>query len=73
MFSALGLLVADVRHDFVSALGGVESSVADPGKLEASFAEMEKQARDVLARQGFAPGSDGARALRRPQGGRPDL
>lgn len=55
VFSALGLLVADVRHDFVAALGGMVSTAADPKDLERRFDEMETQARAALKTEGFAP------------------
>jgi N-methylhydantoinase A len=54
VFSALGLLAADVRHDFVVALGGVISTTADPSRLEQQFQVMEAQARGVLAGEGFS-------------------
>lgn len=53
VFSALGLLAADVRHDYVAALGGVISTAADPDSIERLFHGMEKTARDVLASEGF--------------------
>jgi N-methylhydantoinase A len=53
VFSALGLLAADVRHDYVAALGGVISTVANPDSIERLFHGMEKTARDVLASEGF--------------------
>jgi N-methylhydantoinase A len=53
VFSALGLLAADVRHDYVTALGGVTSTAADPVKIERAFADMESDARRVLAAEGF--------------------
>jgi N-methylhydantoinase A len=52
-FSAVGLLVTDVRLDFVTALGGVHSDRADLGALEAAFRAMEQQADAELAEQGF--------------------
>jgi N-methylhydantoinase A len=52
VFSAVGLLAADVRHDFVRALGG--GTAADPGRLEQLFQEMEDEARRVLASEGFS-------------------
>ena len=55
VFSALGLLVADVRHDYVTAMGSVHTTVADPARLEQAYADMEREARQVLGRQGFAP------------------
>ena len=54
VFSAIGLLAADVRHDHVAALGGVVSAAVDPEKLERAFAEMEDEARRVLAAEGFS-------------------
>lgn len=54
VFSALGLLAADVRHDFVAALGGVVSTTADPDLLEQLFLGMETRARGVLAGEGFS-------------------
>jgi N-methylhydantoinase A len=62
VFSALGLLAADVRHDFVAALGGVVSSAAEPGRLEQLFHAMEEQARQVLAGEGFS--GDAVRLIR---------
>ena len=53
VFSAVGLLAADVRHDYVAALGGVVSTAAEPERLEHLFAEMEEEARRVLAAEGF--------------------
>ncbi|AXV04902.1 N-methylhydantoinase A [Euzebya pacifica] len=53
-FSALGMLVADVQHDFartaVTPLEGVELRV-----LEESFVEMETEAAEVLREEGFTP------------------
>jgi N-methylhydantoinase A len=54
VFSAIGLLAADVRHDFVTALGRVVSTAADPTKLENLFRGMEDEARRVLAAEGFS-------------------
>jgi len=62
VFSAVGLLAADVRHDFVSALGGVVSTAADPARLEQLFQEMEDKARRELASEGFA--GDAVRLVR---------
>jgi N-methylhydantoinase A len=53
VFSAIGLLVADVRHDFVTALGGLTSTSADPVELERRFAQMERAARKTLQAEGF--------------------
>ncbi len=57
VFSALGLLVADVRQDYVTALGGLHASAADPGQLEQAFAAMEQSARETLGAQGFDEGA----------------
>jgi N-methylhydantoinase A len=54
VFSAVGLLAADVRHDYVTALGGVVAGAAEPTHIEAGFADMERQARAELAAEGFA-------------------
>ena len=62
VFSAIGLLVADVRHDFVSALGGIVSTSADCGELESRFHIMEEEARRTLRSEGF---SDAAIRLER--------
>jgi N-methylhydantoinase A len=62
VFSAVGLLAADVRHDYVAALGGVITGAAEPGHIEASFADMEHEARAVLAVEGFS--GDAVRLLR---------
>jgi N-methylhydantoinase A len=53
VFSAIGLLAADVRHDFVTALGGITSTSADLSELERRFAEMESTARQALRAEGF--------------------
>lgn len=52
-FSAVGLLATDVRHDYVTALGGVRTTDADPDELEAAFRAMERQAGTELAADGF--------------------
>jgi N-methylhydantoinase A len=54
VFSAIGLLVADVRRDFVEALGGIVSSAAGPDDLERRFTSMEDAARQSLRSDGFA-------------------
>jgi len=56
-FSAVGLLVTEVRHDYVAALGGVLSTAVDPAMLEAHYQKMEAEARTELAQQGFEPRS----------------
>ena len=62
VFSALGLLAANVRHDFVAALGGVVSTAADPDHLERQFHAMEQDGRRVLAGEGFS--GDAVRLVR---------
>jgi len=62
VFSALGLLAANVRHDFVAALGGVVSAAADPDHLERQFHAMEQDGRRVLAGEGFS--GDAVRLVR---------
>jgi N-methylhydantoinase A len=62
VFSAVGLLAADVRHDFVHALGGIVSTAADPDRLERHFQEMENEAKRALMAEGFA--SDAIRLVR---------
>jgi N-methylhydantoinase A len=52
-FSAVGLLVTDVRLDYVTALGGVRSDQADLDALEAAFRAMEQRAEAELTEQGF--------------------
>ena len=53
-FSAVGLLVTDVRQDYVRALGGVRSDQLKMDVLEAHFARMEAEALEELGAQGFA-------------------
>jgi len=62
VFSAVGLLAADVRHDYVAALGGVVSTAAQPEQLERLFAGMEDEARHVLGEEGFS--GDAVRLVR---------
>ena len=52
-FSALGLLVTEMRHDYVTALGGVTAERARPAELEAAYREMEAQGRAALEGHGF--------------------
>lgn len=49
-FSALGMLLSDVRKDLVRTRP-VRFDAADPGELEATFAEMEREARAALAKE----------------------
>ena len=63
VLSALGLLVADARTDYVrSVLRAADA--ADPGALERGFADLERQARAWLADQGIdSAGHSTVRAL----------
>lgn len=56
-FSAVGLLATDVRHDYVTALGGLRTTDADPDALEAAYHEMERHAAADLAADGFTGAS----------------
>lgn len=56
-FSAVGLLVTEVRQDYVAALGGVPTAALDPAAIEAHYRRMEDEARAALAEQGFAAGA----------------
>jgi N-methylhydantoinase A len=53
VFSALGLLMSDVKHDYIRSR---MTSIAelDPQSVEQTFAALEAQARDDLRRDGFA-------------------
>ena len=62
VFSAIGLLVADVRHDFVTALGGIITTAADANELERKFQGMEDDARQSLRAEGF--GEEAIRLVR---------
>jgi len=57
MFSAIGLLATEMRHDYVSALGGIVVSEVDLNDLEARFRAMEEHGRNELARHGFEAGA----------------
>ena len=50
-FSALGMLIADLRHDYVRTLIA-DLATTDPADLEFVFEEMAAEARDTLARDG---------------------
>ncbi len=52
-FSAIGLLATEMRHDYVTALGGLVAGDADPDDLEAKFQAMEAEGRAELAAQSF--------------------
>jgi N-methylhydantoinase A len=52
IFSAMGLLVTDLRHDFARTMLMKTESV-DPGRLENAYADLEGAGRDVLAGEGI--------------------
>lgn len=54
-FSALGMLMADVQHDF-SRTSIVPLLEADPADIAASFAELEASAVAALEAEGFGDG-----------------
>ena len=54
VFCALGMLNSEVRHDYVRVhLARLDT--ADKERMEAIFGELEKQGRETLAAEGFAP------------------
>ena len=62
MFSALGLLTADLFHDYTRPLMERADDI-DPGAVETCFLEMEEEGRETLAREGVVP--EEMRLLRR--------
>ncbi|HEY8480797.1 MAG TPA: hydantoinase/oxoprolinase family protein [Spirillospora sp.] len=52
--SAFGLLTVDVKNDYVRTWV-VRDAELDLARLEALYAELESQAAEALAREGFAP------------------
>ncbi len=52
VFSALGLLMSDVKHDYIRSRMTPISALS-PDDVNAVFAQMETQARDDLRRDGF--------------------
>ena len=53
-FSALGLIGTDLKRDYVRTVYAMTAN-ADPGKLEAAFAALEKEGAAMLDRAGIAP------------------
>jgi N-methylhydantoinase A len=51
IFSAFGLLTADLKHDFATTLVGRLLGL-DPATIEAAFAELAARSRAVLEREG---------------------
>ena len=63
VLSALGLLVADAKTDYVETVLRAAGQV-DPGELEAGFVRLERQAREWLTEQGIgAAGQSTVRAF----------
>jgi len=56
MFSALGLLTADLFHDHSRALVARTDDV-DPGEVEGMFVEMEEEGRETLTVESVGSGS----------------
>jgi N-methylhydantoinase A len=54
-FSALGIALTDVRHDFVRTISARASEVT-PSLLNSSFAAIEDEARSALAAEGIDDG-----------------
>jgi N-methylhydantoinase A len=54
LFSALGLLLADFRHDFVRSIMQ-QASQLHPRRLAELFRELEREAAGALRREGFVP------------------
>lgn len=52
-FCAIGMLHADLRQDFQRVFLA-ELDAIDPAHVERAYAELDGQARDALAREGFA-------------------
>ena len=54
VFSALGLILADFRHDYLRSMmkGGSE---VEPESLAKAFRDMEEEAAATLRQEGFAP------------------
>ena len=55
VFSAMGLVMSDVRHDHVRSRL-VRLDAAEPAAIEATFRELEADALEGLAAEGFAAG-----------------
>jgi N-methylhydantoinase A len=55
-FSALGLIAADLKRDYVQTLF-IAADTADPAVLEAAFLALEKKGCAMLDRAGIAPES----------------
>src|SRR5215510_5923076 len=51
LFSALGLLLADYRHDYIRSIVTPLAEV-NPAKIQEYYAEMQQEARDAMRREG---------------------
>ncbi len=51
LFSALGLLLADYRHDYIRSVVTPLAEV-DPDKIQEQYAEMQEVARNAMRREG---------------------
>jgi N-methylhydantoinase A len=58
LFSALGLLLADYRHDYIRSVVTPLAAI-DPAKILESYGEMQRVARDTMQREGVP--SEGVR------------
>ena len=54
-FSAFGMLMADVQHDFARTLVAPLAGL-DPSRVDAEYAAMAAEADVLLSEEGFAPG-----------------
>jgi len=55
MFSAMGLLTADLFHDYIRALVERADDI-DPEKVESCFLDMEEEGRETLMGESVTPG-----------------
>lgn len=53
LFSALGLLLADYRHDYIRSVVTPLSAI-EPRKIAALYADMQQGAREAMQREGIA-------------------
>ena len=71
-FSALGMLMADLKHDYVQTFVR-ELADTSGAQIADAFAALEKSATDTLTRRGLQAGADGAAALSRHALSRPRI
>ena len=53
LFSALGLLLADYRHDYIRSVVTPLSAI-EPGKIAALYEDMQQVARDAMQQEGIS-------------------